>query len=79
AALSAGPPRPVEPVPAAPIEPVPAAPVEAAAAAGPPKTPHPTAGREDCLMCHKTGGPKPYPADHEGRANAACLGCHPAQ
>ncbi len=50
----------------------------AAAANSPSRTPHTLEGRGDCLMCHKTGGVKPIPADHAGRANATCVGCHPA-
>jgi cytochrome b subunit of formate dehydrogenase len=39
--------------------------------------PHPVAGREDCLMCHKAdGGLKPVPASHAGRANNTCQTCH---
>jgi hypothetical protein len=47
-------------------------------AAAIPSVPHPVEGREDCLMCHDTGQVKPFPADHEGRASASCLGCHEA-
>lgn len=38
--------------------------------------PHPLAGMENCTACHGTGGIRPYPADHVGRANEICLGCH---
>jgi len=48
--------------------------------AGPKAIPHGTAGKEDCTSCHKAGatGPTAMPADHEGRANAACTTCHQA-
>ena len=42
-------------------------------------TPHPIEGREDCVVCHGIGKAKPYPADHEGRASATCVACHPVQ
>jgi hypothetical protein len=32
--------------------------------------------RDACSTCHATGGVKPVPADHEGRADATCTGCH---
>jgi hypothetical protein len=51
-------------------------PVSVAAAATIPDVPHPTEGREDCLVCHGPGQVKPFPADHEGRAKETCLGCH---
>jgi hypothetical protein len=41
-----------------------------------PDVPHPTEGREDCLVCHGLGQVQPFPADHEGRNNESCLGCH---
>ncbi len=50
---------------------------------GIPAIPHPIAGREQCLTCHVTGGAaEAVPADHAGRTNATCQGCHkpaPAQ
>jgi predicted CXXCH cytochrome family protein len=39
--------------------------------------PHPVAGRENCLSCHQSAV-KPVPADHAGRTDATCLGCHAA-
>lgn len=49
-----------------------------AAPAGQPQIPHPLAGHEDCLSCHATGvgGAPAVPADHSGRTNATCTGCH---
>ncbi|MDI7269518.1 MAG: cytochrome b/b6 domain-containing protein [Myxococcota bacterium] len=44
----------------------------------PSRTPPTLEGRGDCLMCHRAGGVEPIPADHAGRANATCVGCHPA-
>jgi hypothetical protein len=38
--------------------------------------PHDLEGRDNCLMCHQAAGPKPVPADHEGRVNEYCLFCH---
>ena len=43
---------------------------------GIPAVPHPTEGREDCVLCHGEGGVKPYPADHVGRTSDTCLQCH---
>jgi nitrate/TMAO reductase-like tetraheme cytochrome c subunit len=51
-------------------------PSEAATAGGPPAVPHALEGRDDCLACHGENGFKPYPADHAGRPNETCLGCH---
>jgi hypothetical protein len=51
----------------------------AAAAATPvpaPDIPHPIAGREDCASCHGLGQVRPFPADHQGRADETCQGCH---
>ncbi len=51
----------------------------AAAAATPvtaPSVPHATAGREDCVSCHGAGQVRPFPADHQGRTDNTCLGCH---
>ena len=39
-----------------------------------PQTPHPIAGREQCLMCHPTSK---LPADHADRAESTCVACHP--
>jgi hypothetical protein len=43
-----------------------------------PPIPHDLIGREDCLSCHKEGvnGAPKYPADHAGRTNDVCQGCH---
>ncbi|MBU2534906.1 MAG: hypothetical protein ABIK32_05835 [Chloroflexota bacterium] len=41
-----------------------------------PAVPHTLEGREECLLCHDTGGLKPYPLDHEGREQESCLSCH---
>jgi hypothetical protein len=45
---------------------------------GPPAIPHTLEGRSDCLVCHQTGvaGAPRVPADHSGRPNAVCQGCH---
>ncbi len=45
-------------------------------ASGPPAIPHPLDGRDNCLACHAAGGPKPFPADHEGRTADQCQMCH---
>lgn len=42
------------------------------------KVPHPVAGQGNCQACHGAGGVRPYPADHAGRSNDICLGCHEA-
>jgi hypothetical protein len=41
-------------------------------------TPHPVAGREDCLLCHGEGIglAARVPADHAGRTDETCLLCH---
>jgi nitrate/TMAO reductase-like tetraheme cytochrome c subunit len=45
-----------------------------------PVIPHDLAGRDDCLACHApSGGLKPAPADHVGRANDSCQACHRPQ
>jgi len=44
-----------------------------------PLVPHPTEGREDCLLCHDTDKLRPFPQDHAGRASTSCLGCHQAE
>jgi hypothetical protein len=42
-----------------------------------PAIPHDLAGRDDCLVCHNpTGGLKPAPANHAGRASDTCQTCH---
>jgi hypothetical protein len=45
---------------------------------GPPAIPHPLAGRDACLACHEAGlaGAPKVPADHAGRTNDICRGCH---
>lgn len=43
-----------------------------------PPIPHTLEGRETCLTCHQEGlgGAPAVPADHEGRTDAMCTGCH---
>ena len=41
-----------------------------------PKIPHALEGRTDCLLCHETGGIKPFPKEHNGRSQDTCLNCH---
>jgi hypothetical protein len=50
----------------------------AAAQGTPPGIPHPLEGRDACLGCHETGlgGAPKVPADHAGRTNEICRGCH---
>ncbi len=44
-----------------------------------PDIPHVVTGREKCLVCHDIEkGFKPAPADHEGRTEDICTGCHQA-
>ncbi len=45
---------------------------------GPPTIPHTLEGRDDCLMCHRTGvgGAPQYPDDHAGRTSDMCPACH---
>jgi hypothetical protein len=45
---------------------------------GIPAIPHTLEGRSACLTCHGPGKLKPVPADHEGRTEAVCTGCHHA-
>lgn len=47
----------------------------------PPKVPHTLEGRSTCLACHETGigEATKIPADHAGRSNEICLGCHQAE
>ena len=43
----------------------------------PPQIPHPIGGSPDCQICHGPNSKvRPFPADHIGRTNAMCLGCH---
>lgn len=50
------------------------------AADTPPTIPHTLEGRRDqCLVCHATGGFKPFPANHQGRTTESCLACHKPQ
>lgn len=44
----------------------------------PPEVPHPTEGREDCIVCHSESGGAPFREDHEGRTSDTCLLCHQA-
>src|SRR3990172_13017544 len=48
-----------------------------------PAIPHTLEGRSACTGCHTVGGPgvgvpggAGMPADHQGRTDATCLGCH---
>jgi hypothetical protein len=50
----------------------------AAMADGVPAIPHTLEGRSACLTCHGADKMKPVPADHAGRADATCTGCHHA-
>jgi hypothetical protein len=47
-------------------------------AEGIPAIPHTLEGRSACLACHGPGKVKPVPADHAGRAESTCTGCHHA-
>jgi hypothetical protein len=49
-----------------------------AAQISPPAIPHSLEGRDACLACHETGiaGAPQIPADHSGRTNDMCRGCH---
>ncbi len=41
--------------------------------------PHPVEDRlNGCVVCHGPNGLVPFPADHAGRSNGSCLGCHKA-
>ena len=45
----------------------------------PTTTPHDTAGKENCLMCHTAGAMAPVPdvpESHAGRTSETCLWCH---
>jgi mono/diheme cytochrome c family protein len=41
-----------------------------------PEVPHSLEGRADCLLCHDTGGIRPFPPNHAGRGIDVCLVCH---
>jgi formate dehydrogenase gamma subunit len=41
-----------------------------------PIIPHPLGGREECLECHATDGPLPYPPDHQNYELSLCQFCH---
>jgi hypothetical protein len=43
-----------------------------------PPIPHDLTGRQDCLSCHEQGvnGAPKFPANHAGRTNDMCQGCH---
>ena len=41
-----------------------------------PVIPQPLEGRDECLLCHGSGGMEPSPEDHEGRGQDTCLNCH---
>jgi len=58
------------------VEEVPQPGQEGTEAAGPSAIPHTLEGRDDCLLCHKPDGLKPFPADHEGRTSVMCQACH---
>lgn len=49
-----------------------------AAPSAQPQIPHPVAGREDCVSCHKVGVGEPLemPANHASFTNAQCTTCH---
>ncbi|MBI5486865.1 MAG: cytochrome c3 family protein [Deltaproteobacteria bacterium] len=42
---------------------------------GPPSIPHTLEGRSQCTACHSSG-PMAFPADHAGRTDSMCTGCH---
>lgn len=52
--------------------------IVAHAASAQPPIPHSVEGRSDCLACHEDGigDASAVPADHEGRTNPTCTGCH---
>jgi hypothetical protein len=55
---------------------------DAKPAEGPTAIPHSIEGREACSTCHTAPGASPVgeagalPADHAGRADSGCQGCH---
>ena len=68
---------PTKPAVVSPVA-TPAAATSPAAAAVPqvPPSHQPIAQRQQCLACHKQGGFMPAAADHAGRTNEICTGCH---
>lgn len=71
--------------PSASPAPAPPAAAPPAKTAGPAAIPHPLAGREACSSCHQAGGAGVgapgglgMPADHQGRPDTTCTGCHKA-
>jgi len=52
--------------------------VPALAQQGPPPFPHSPDAKLECVACHATGvgGSPKFPADHAGRTNESCKGCH---
>ena len=42
----------------------------------PENIPHTLGDRDVCSICHATDGIKPVSADHEGRPDGGCTGCH---
>lgn len=60
-----------------PVPPTPT-PLPAETPAAPSPIAHSVKDRTECLVCHETGaaGAPQYPADHAGRGNETCEGCH---
>ncbi|MDO8568776.1 MAG: cytochrome c3 family protein [Dehalococcoidales bacterium] len=63
----------------APASPSNTSPATTSAPAQIPAVPHALEGRADCLLCHNTGGMKPFPSNHAGRTSQTCLSCHKAK
>jgi len=84
AACGGGTPSPEAPTPTAgePNEAAesPAAEEKEDVAEGPTAIPHPIEGREKCTSCHTEAGgggeAEALPADHAGRDDTTCQGCH---
>jgi len=77
------PPAPAAPAAAAAQPAAGAAAQQTAAPAAPPAVPHPVQGQEKCTTCHQLAGPgvgqaggTGLPADHQGRGDVTCQGCH---